>query len=43
MAGQLITDEAKKNNIKIIPVDSEHSAIYQAIKTSDKTYVKRIL
>lgn len=43
MAGQLITDEAKKNNIKIIPVDSEHSAVYQAIKTSDKTYVKRII
>ncbi len=43
MAGQLITDESKKNNTKIIPVDSEHSAIYQAIKASDKEYVKRII
>ncbi|NIP38122.1 MAG: 1-deoxy-D-xylulose-5-phosphate reductoisomerase [Candidatus Dadabacteria bacterium] len=43
MAGQLITEEARKNDVKIIPVDSEHSAIYQAIKTSDKKYVRRII
>jgi 1-deoxy-D-xylulose-5-phosphate reductoisomerase len=43
MAGKLITEEAKNRNINIIPVDSEHSAIYQAIKTSDRKHLKRII
>lgn len=32
MAGDIVMDLAKKNNVKIIPVDSEHSAIHQCIK-----------
>lgn len=43
MAGKLISNEAKNSNIKIIPVDSEHSAIYQAIQTSDRKHIKRII
>jgi 1-deoxy-D-xylulose-5-phosphate reductoisomerase len=31
VAGELITELAKKNNAEIIPVDSEHSAIFQCI------------
>lgn len=30
-AGGLITDLAKRKNVKIIPVDSEHSAIFQCL------------
>ncbi len=30
-AGKFVIPFAKKNNIKIIPIDSEHSAIYQAV------------
>jgi 1-deoxy-D-xylulose-5-phosphate reductoisomerase len=32
MAGDIIINAAKENNSKIIPVDSEHSAIYQSLK-----------
>lgn len=31
MAGQIMMDAAKKNKATILPVDSEHSAIYQCI------------
>lgn len=29
MAGDIVMKKAKENNVKILPVDSEHSAIYQ--------------
>jgi len=32
MAGDIVMDLAKNNNVKILPVDSEHSAIHQCIK-----------
>ena len=32
VAGSIITDAAKKSGIKILPVDSEHSAIFQCIQ-----------
>lgn len=38
VAGELIMKKARENNIKIYPVDSEHSAIFQALsgyKTDD--------
>ncbi|MFC1991822.1 1-deoxy-D-xylulose-5-phosphate reductoisomerase [Chloroflexota bacterium] len=31
MAGELITKEAKLNNARILPIDSEHSAIWQCL------------
>lgn len=44
IAGQIITDEAAERGIKIIPVDSEHSAIFQALECSrGGSYVKRII
>lgn len=35
-AGSIVTDAARKNNAKIIPVDSEHSAIFQCIEGKRK-------
>lgn len=32
MAGDIVMSEARKNNVSIIPVDSEHCAIHQCIK-----------
>ncbi len=43
MAGKLITEEAKNRDVNIIPVDSEHNAIYQIIKISDRKHLKRII
>ena len=43
-AGELVMAEAKKNNVQIIPVDSEHSAIYQCLMgAGEKRELKRIL
>ena len=43
-AGQLVIAEAKKYNAEIIPVDSEHSAIFQCLMgCNDRREVKRIL
>lgn len=45
VAGKLLTEIAKKNNVSILPVDSEHSAIFQCLngKYSDKSLKKIIL
>ena len=32
MAGRLVTDEAKKLGVRILPVDSEHSALFQCLE-----------
>jgi 1-deoxy-D-xylulose-5-phosphate reductoisomerase len=32
--GHLVTDLAKKNNVPILPVDSEHSAIFQCLQAA---------
>ena len=43
-AGELVMAEAKKHGAEIIPVDSEHSAIFQCLMGSgDKREVERIL
>lgn len=42
-AGHLIMPLAKKNNVKILPVDSEHSAIFQALNGERKNEISRIL
>ena len=35
-AGQIVMQEAKDNNVKIVPIDSEHSAIFQCLETQNK-------
>jgi len=43
-AGQLVMAEAKKHHVEIIPVDSEHSAIFQCLMGSrSKEEIKRII
>ena len=43
-AGELVMAEAKKYNAEIIPVDSEHSAIFQCLMGSgNKREVKRLI
>lgn len=43
-AGELVMAEAEKHQAEIIPVDSEHSAIYQCLMgASDKREVKRLI
>ena len=43
-AGELVMAEAKAHNVEIIPVDSEHSAIYQCLMgCHDRSEVKRLV
>ena len=42
-AGQLVMDLAKKHNISIYPVDSEHSAIFQSLQGNAGNKIERIL
>lgn len=42
MAGEIVTREARKNKALILPVDSEHSAIWQCLRGEKKT-VQRLL
>lgn len=43
MAGNLIMKKAKQKGVAILPVDSEHSAIFQCIANNNKKEIKRIL
>ena len=43
VAGDIVMSLAKNNNVEIIPVDSEHSAIFQCLKNGKKNEVKKIL
>ena len=41
MAGDIVMSEARKHGVKILPVDSEHSAIHQCIK--DINFVDKLI
>ncbi len=42
-AGDIINDLVKKHNAEIIPVDSEHSAVFQSLKSGKSEEVKKII
>ena len=43
MAGRLIMEEVKKQQVRLLPIDSEHSAIAQALEAGRKEDVSRII
>lgn len=42
MAGDIVMQKAKENNVSIIPIDSEHSAILQCLNKIDNPYAKNL-
>lgn len=42
MAGDIVTKEAQKHGVSILPIDSEHSAILQCLGTIDNKSAKRL-
>lgn len=42
-AGHIIMPLAKEHNVKILPVDSEHSAIFQSLNGEDASAIEKIL
>ena len=43
VAGEIVMDRAKKKGVEILPVDSEHCAIFQCLKSGRDKEVKSIL
>lgn len=43
MAGEIVTKRASKKGVKIIPVDSEHSAIFQCLEGNRRDDLRRII
>ncbi len=42
-AGNIVMKKAKENNVKILPVDSEHSAVFQCLSSRDISQVKKLI
>jgi len=43
MAGSLLIPQARKTGAQIVPVDSEHSAVFQAMQCGKPSEVKRVI
>ena len=43
VAGPLVMDLARRRGAEILPVDSEHSAIFQALHAGDRREVRRVI
>ncbi len=43
MAGDIVTQKAKHKDIDILPVDSEHSAIWQCLSGEDTSEIRKII
>ncbi|WP_026566463.1 1-deoxy-D-xylulose-5-phosphate reductoisomerase [Bacillus sp. UNC41MFS5] len=42
-AGHLVMDAAKRNKVTLLPVDSEHSAIFQALQGEKEKNIERLI
>ena len=43
MAGEIVMEEARKYGVNVLPVDSEHSAIFQCLEGKDVESVSRLI
>lgn len=43
IAGDIVMNAAREKGVEIIPVDSEHSAIFQSLKSGKREEIKRII
>jgi 1-deoxy-D-xylulose-5-phosphate reductoisomerase len=41
-AGELITTEARKRGVMLLPIDSEHNAVHQAMRAGNRDEVERV-
>ncbi|MDH4161520.1 MAG: 1-deoxy-D-xylulose-5-phosphate reductoisomerase [Nitrospirota bacterium] len=42
-AGELVMEECRTRNVRLFPVDSEHSAIFQSLQAGERKDVKRLV
>lgn len=43
VAGEIVMKAAKENNVRILPVDSEHSAIFQSLRGNDINTLRKVI
>jgi 1-deoxy-D-xylulose-5-phosphate reductoisomerase len=43
VAGQLVTEAAQRQNVDILPIDSEHSAVHQCLRCGQTREVERLI
>ena len=43
MAGELVTEAARRRGVAILPVDSEHNAIHQCLHGRDRQEIRRLI
>jgi 1-deoxy-D-xylulose-5-phosphate reductoisomerase len=43
MAGEIVMEAARRNGVKVLPVDSEHNAIFQCLEGRPSSDVKRLI
>jgi len=43
IAGEVLTKEVEKNGNRLLPIDSEHSALFQALECGERRHVKRLI
>jgi 1-deoxy-D-xylulose-5-phosphate reductoisomerase len=43
MAGEIVMREARDNNVNVLPVDSEHNAIFQCLEGKSSLDIRRII
>lgn len=43
LAGEIVMREAAKHQVTIIPIDSEHSALFQSLKSGRKSEIKNLI
>ncbi len=43
MAGQLLLAAAEKAGVQVLPIDSEHSALWQCLEKQDPAFVKKLI
>jgi 1-deoxy-D-xylulose-5-phosphate reductoisomerase len=43
MAGKMVMEAVKKYSVQLIPVDSEHSAIFQCLQGEESRHIRRII
>jgi 1-deoxy-D-xylulose-5-phosphate reductoisomerase len=41
--GSVVTDLARKHEVRLLPVDSEHSAIFQCLEGEDRSRVRKLI
>jgi 1-deoxy-D-xylulose-5-phosphate reductoisomerase len=43
IAGEFLADEARRGGARLLPVDSEHNAIFQALGEHDPSWIRRLI